>query len=784
MAPEQTRAQLPGEITGLSSGRTPEAAPARVMDDVDAYPWSTVSHAYGPAEDLPGLLRVLAEGEPDAAGEAVSELYGSVLHQGTVYAASAAVAPFLARVAAAGRSRADLLTLLGGMAESEDEHGVEQGTVRAAVAAQLPLMLPALSAGEPEVRRAAAWAVAHTREARAVLPSLRERWEREPEAPVRGELLGAVSRLAPAEGAALAREALAPTGAPAGQPAGAPHVLLAAVFACLDAGVPWDAAQHSALLSTLPADPLGSDSLDLDRTEPLHAVVEALLLRDTEEDRAAVAALLDTALRDGRAEVRAEALWAAEQACRLSRGTRERLLPSLLPLLSDADSARGVVSLLGGIGAAAATAVPALLALATVNADAADDGTDGTDSTDSTGEGIGGDTDLADRALGVVAVLAPEKAAPLLARDLGRRPWALGSAAGIRAPEGTRFPFDRRLLAAIRVRLTEPDLPSGEPWQLTRLLRDWGALAAPALPELCALLPRHPQAAEAIAAIHGAEAPAEPAVVDALRAAADGGPLVVAHALYRWTGETPELLRRLDKELAGGPEAATRAAGAAGELGAAAAPLVPALRAAVSGADAAGTTSVLDADTAIAEALWRITRDASPAVPVLDSVFARAAGRYWFRRNALRAARAAALLGPAGRPLVPRLEALLADPEQAPVAVLALIAVAEPGSLDHRALADTVLTSAEQGASAPEACDALEALGATALTPDHVRRLGALAERDLRVVRWGLEDQVVRADDALRARARAVLGALTGDLSRAVPPDGRARPRPTPAPPG
>ncbi|GHG18004.1 hypothetical protein [Streptomyces zaomyceticus] len=785
MAPEQTRAQLPGVVTGLSSGRTPEEALARVMDDVDAYPWSAVSHAYGPAEDLPGLLRVLAEGEPDAAGEAVSELYGSVLHQGTVYAASAAVAPFLARVAAAGRSRADLLTLLGGMAESEDEHGVEQGTVRAAVAAQLPLMLPALSAGEPEVRRAAAWAVAHTREARAVLPGLRERWEREPEAPVRGELLGAVSRLAPAEGAALAREALAPPGAPPGPPAGAstgpPHVLLAAVFACLDAGVPWDAAQHSALLSTLPADPLGSDSLDLDRTEPLHAVVEALLLRDTEEDRAAVAALLDTALRDGRAEVRAEALWAAEQACRLSRGTRERLLPSLLPLLSDADSARGVVSLLGGIGAAAATAVPALLALATVNADAADDGTD---REGITGERIGGDTDLADRALGVVAVLSPEKAAPLLARDLGRRPWALDAAAGSRAPEGTRFPFDRRLLAAIRVRLTEPDLPSGEPWQLTRLLRDWGALAAPALPELCALLPRHPQAAEAIEAIHGAEAPAEPAVVDALRAAADSGPLVVARALYRWTGETPELLRRLGKELAGGPEAVARAAGAAGELGAVAAPLVPALRAAPSGADAAGTTSVLDADTAIAEALWRITRDASPAVPVLDSVFARAAGRYWFRRNALRAARAAALLGPAGRPLVPRLEALLADPQQAPVAVLALIAVAEPGSLDRRALAGAVLTSAEQGASAPEACDALEALGATALTPDHVRRLGALAERDLRVVRWGLEDQVVRADDALRARARAVLGALTGDLSRAVPPDGRGRRRPTPAPPG
>ncbi|MFF4733372.1 hypothetical protein ACFY3M_50900 [Streptomyces mirabilis] len=138
------------------------------LDGLDSRPWSSCSHAYGSAEDLPDLLRALADCDAGATGEALSELYGSVLHQGTVYAASAEVAPFLARVAVAGRQVADVLMLLGGMAESEDEHGVAPGTVRAAVAGQLPLLLPLLDAAEPEVRRTAVWAVSHTKSRSAI----------------------------------------------------------------------------------------------------------------------------------------------------------------------------------------------------------------------------------------------------------------------------------------------------------------------------------------------------------------------------------------------------------------------------------------------------------------------------------------------------------------------------------------------------------------------------------------------------------------------------------------
>jgi hypothetical protein len=701
----------------------------RALDGLDAHPWAGTTHAYGQAEDLPDVLRALTGDDEEAADEAVSELYGSVLHQGTVYAASAEVAPFLARIAAAGHRSADLLRLLGDMAGSDDEYGVEPGTVRRAVAAQLPLMMPWLGDPDPSVRQAAVWAVAQTRAADEVLPELLGRWGTEREPLVRAELLGAVAELDPAAGAALAQAALGPE-----QPA---QLRLAAVFARLDAGGAWDAAHHRAMLSTLPASPLGRVRLDLDRAEPLCAVVEELLRRGTEADTVAAGDLLDAALRDERADVRAEAVWAADRACQMSRSAPRRLLPALLPLVTAGD-ARGVLSLLGKLGPIAAQAAPALAELAEAD-----------------------DDDLADRALGVLALVAPDRAAPLLARDLGKRPWGLDAAAGFRAPQDVPFPFHPELLSAVRARLAEDDLTGNEPIQLMRLLRQWGGRAAGALPDLYELLTRFPlPAAPAVAAIAAECPPGERRrAAQVLRAQAPDGPLPVAEAHYELTGETDVLLARLAKELSDASGDTARAAQVAGRLGAVATELADALRGALSGADARDVSPVLDADVALADALWRITGDARTVVPVLDSVFARAAGERWFRWSAIRAARAAALLGPVGRPLVPRLEALLKDPEQVPAAVLALVAVAEEGALDHRSLAHLVLAAAEQEANALEACDALKVLGVDALTADHLRRLHDLAEGDRRVIRSGVENRIIGADELLRARVRAVVTA-------------------------
>src|SRR5207244_3580521 len=144
------------------------------------------------------------------------------------------------------------------------------------------------------------------------------------------------------------------------------------------------------------------------------------------------------------------------------------------------------------------------------------------------------DADLADRALAALALVAPTQAAPLLARDLGRRPRALDAAAGFRAPADSPFPFDAELLAAVRA------------------------------------------------------------------------PLAVARALYELNGESTALLAGLAQGLSGGHRGVADAAQVAGELGAEAAPLAPALREAVSGTDAPHISPVLDADTAVAAALWQI----------------------------------------------------------------------------------------------------------------------------------------------------------------------------------
>jgi hypothetical protein len=575
------------------------------------------------------------------------------------------------------------------------------------------------------------WAVSHTRATTLVLPALRGRWEKEAEPLVRSEILAGISRLDPPAGVALAATVLDPL-----QPAG---LRMAAVFACLDADLPWTEAHHTTMLSLLPAGPLGGDCLDLERNEPFAAVVEALLNRDRRADREAVFALVNAALRDGRADVRAEALWAADRACMLSRSAPRLLLAGLLAAAVDEEAVVAMASLLGRLGTAAAAAADILAPLAGRNPEQADD--------------------HADRALAALVLVAPGQAAPLLAGGLGRRPRALNAAAGFLRPADSAFSYNGELLSAIRRHLLDPEALNGnEPGLLTSLLGGWGAQAAPALPELYKALAHFPgQVAPAIAAIAVDSAPEERAeAVTVLRTAAGQGSLPEAKALYDLVGEHEPLVHCLDRELRSGGRRLREAVGTAGALGPRAAVLAPALREALSGPDGGTVTPALDADTALAEALWRVTEDAAAVVAALDSVFARAEQNPWSQWSAVRAARTTALLGPAGRPLTSRLETLLDDPVQVPAAVLALTAVAESASLDRAALAAAVLRSAEQEADPMGSCDALEALGAAALTADHLRCLSALADGDARVIRSGVEDRIIRRDETFRNRARAL----------------------------
>jgi len=150
-----------GRLPGRKELIVPQVRGEGVLVGLADIPWGDLSHAYGPAGDVPGLLRAIASGDAKAAGDAVLELFGNIWHQGTVYQATPCAVPFLARMAAAGIRADDLVQLLGCIAESADD--ATGGRVRAAVAAEAGLLIPLLRDADPGIRAGTAWALAQCR---------------------------------------------------------------------------------------------------------------------------------------------------------------------------------------------------------------------------------------------------------------------------------------------------------------------------------------------------------------------------------------------------------------------------------------------------------------------------------------------------------------------------------------------------------------------------------------------------------------------------------------------
>lgn len=71
-----------------------------MLERLDDVPWADIEHAYGPAEDVPGLLRGLIAPDERAREKALSDLYGNAFHQGTRFPAAPHVIPFLIEIAA------------------------------------------------------------------------------------------------------------------------------------------------------------------------------------------------------------------------------------------------------------------------------------------------------------------------------------------------------------------------------------------------------------------------------------------------------------------------------------------------------------------------------------------------------------------------------------------------------------------------------------------------------------------------------------------------------------
>jgi hypothetical protein len=53
---------------------------AAILNDLDTVAWDGLHHAYGPAADIPDLIRALAGSDPEVAKRAYDRLDGTVIH--------------------------------------------------------------------------------------------------------------------------------------------------------------------------------------------------------------------------------------------------------------------------------------------------------------------------------------------------------------------------------------------------------------------------------------------------------------------------------------------------------------------------------------------------------------------------------------------------------------------------------------------------------------------------------------------------------------------------------
>ncbi|KAH6969323.1 hypothetical protein DER45DRAFT_548989 [Fusarium avenaceum] len=104
----------------------PMTDPLAGLDSID---WSQLTHAYGPADDVPVLLRQLQSTDPEIYLTALDECWSSIYHQGTRYSASTQAVPFLYSLLnhEATKNRSNLLYLIVAIAIGHPDWCVPNG---------------------------------------------------------------------------------------------------------------------------------------------------------------------------------------------------------------------------------------------------------------------------------------------------------------------------------------------------------------------------------------------------------------------------------------------------------------------------------------------------------------------------------------------------------------------------------------------------------------------------------------------------------------------------------
>lgn len=626
------------------------------IDEVD---WASMEHAYGPADDVPALLRGLASADPSEREAALDGMYGAVHHQGDVYACTLACIPFLFELVVDPLvpdrgGIVELLTSIGGIdideedineAEASDEDDAEGAAnyamAAAAVSAGAGVFFALMADEDPGVRVSAPLALAtlHGSPAR-VLTLLCERLTLEPDDEVRLALVEAAGRVALRHGPLAGRIAdwLSRLAAEANPP-GLRLAALAQLARCAPEALPGDVVRMVAgLLRQLrsapgvpgvsdagcralgaPADPAGAEAAPMTLVGQLRAAEDgagraapwtAALLRTLHvglDDRVADrTALLTDQLCSPDPGQRIDAVRMSSGLIRAWRGSYGELVRLVGDqLVSDeprlAEAASHVLEELFGLAAPAGDALAARVA--------ADPGA-------WVKEWASGPPGLGS-AVKALARLGDVRAVPALAAALERPevPHDVGFAIGYLGPAAAP------LAGVLRRRLSEVGLDEEAYDRASPLLAGLTALrAGEAAPEVLRILRGAPEyrgewlrtaALRALGSFGPAARCAVPELRALIRRAGTAGATEAAEALWAVDGDAgavlPVLIEGLQAEHARERRAA---ASALGRLGAHAAVTAPRLRALLLHEEL-----WLRVDAAIA--LWEVSGRAEESVPVL-----------------------------------------------------------------------------------------------------------------------------------------------------------------------
>jgi HEAT repeat protein len=303
--------------------------------------WSALEHAYGPADEVPELLAAVAAGVEPAAGEAVSELFTLLYHQGSTYSATEAALPVLVDLALTGPGwRPSIIAFLGSLAQEDHTHPL--------IGVHRDRLIDLLDDPDAEIREPAGRLLAAFG-GEPLAGRLVERYRTETDPTVRASLLRAVGATDDERGRELATDAL-------DGPDPAPQVRAAAalVLAQVDGELP-DDGMEAVASAYADGDPLdGVWSWDGDTVSQL--------LEHLDRPDAVFAALA----RSRSAYIRMSALYALSDELGDDNDTDERLVPLLGPLLIDPDQAvrRAAVHAVEQAGHAASAVVDSLAAAA------------------------------------------------------------------------------------------------------------------------------------------------------------------------------------------------------------------------------------------------------------------------------------------------------------------------------------------------------------------------------------------------------------------------------------